>query len=63
MTHDLWTTLNMKMYDYLASVTLEQLVLCEKQKRTPGTVVIEDKRRLGPQPRAKNARDKVSVAA
>jgi Rrf2 family iron-sulfur cluster assembly transcriptional regulator len=61
MTHDLWTTLNTKMYDYLASVTLEQLVQREKQKRAPGSVVIED-RRLGPQPHTKSSRDKVSVA-
>lgn len=30
MTHDLWTTLNHKMLDYLASVTLSDLV--EKQR-------------------------------
>lgn len=27
MTHDLWTTLNEKMYDYLTSVSLAQLVV------------------------------------
>ena len=26
MTHDLWATLNAKMYDYLSSVTLADLV-------------------------------------
>jgi Rrf2 family iron-sulfur cluster assembly transcriptional regulator len=26
MTHDLWATLNEKMYDYLSSVTLADLV-------------------------------------
>lgn len=31
MTHDLWATLNEKMYDYLAGVTLAQLV--DKQRR------------------------------
>ena len=31
MTHDLWSTLNRKMLDYLASVTLADLV--EKQRR------------------------------
>ena len=31
MTHDLWSTLNRKMLDYLASVTLSDLV--EKQRK------------------------------
>ncbi len=31
MTHDLWSTLNRKMLDYLASVTLSELV--EKQRK------------------------------
>ncbi|WP_434516286.1 Fe-S cluster assembly transcriptional regulator IscR [Dechloromonas sp. ARDL1] len=62
MTHDLWTTLNTKMYEYLASVTLEHLVQRERQKRSPGMAVVEDQRRLGPQPRAKISRDKISVA-
>ena len=31
MTHDLWSTLNHKMLDYLASVTLSELV--EKQRK------------------------------
>ena len=34
MTHDLWTTLNAKMYEYLSSVTLADLV--EKQLRKLG---------------------------
>ena len=61
MTHDLWTTLNTKMYEYLASVTLEHLVQRERQKRSPGMAFVEDQRRLGPQPRAKISRDKISV--
>ena len=57
MTHDLWSTLNAKMFEYLASVTLAELVQREKQKRgSSGTVVLEDQR-LGPRPRA--SRDKV----
>lgn len=34
MTHDLWTTLNAKMFDYLSSVSLADLV--EKQLRKQG---------------------------
>ncbi|MDP2881097.1 MAG: Fe-S cluster assembly transcriptional regulator IscR [Azonexus sp.] len=58
MTHDLWSTLNAKMFDYLASVTLAELVCREKSKRGAGTIVLEDKR-LGPQPRARSGRDKM----
>lgn len=32
MTHDLWSTLNRKMLDYLASVTLADLVEKQRQK-------------------------------
>lgn len=32
MTHDLWSTLNRKMLDYLASVTLAELVEKQRQK-------------------------------
>jgi Rrf2 family iron-sulfur cluster assembly transcriptional regulator len=62
MTHDLWTTLNTKMFDYLASVTLADLVLREKQKRGTGAVVIKDKRRLGPQPRGRASQKIPAVA-
>ena len=53
MTHDLWTTLNAKMYDYLTSVTLFELV--DKQlKKVGGDVsVLKDARRIGPSPRTK----------
>ncbi|MFZ1246131.1 MAG: Fe-S cluster assembly transcriptional regulator IscR [Azonexus sp.] len=63
MTHDLWSTLNTKMYDYLASVTLADLVEKEKLKRGPATIVLEDKRGLGSSPRSRNGRDKVSLVA
>lgn len=45
MTHDLWTTLNAKMYEYLSSVTLADLV--EKQLRKLGgeVVTLEELRR------------------
>ena len=41
MTHDLWATLNEKMYDYLSSVTLRDLV--EHQHGKP-VAVIKDRR-------------------
>ena len=60
MTHDLWSTLNFKMYEYLSSVTLAELVDSQKHKLEASAVpVLEDKRRLGPQPRTiKFGRDK-----
>ncbi len=42
MTHDLWTSLNEKIYDYLASVTLDQLVA---QQKPVVVSVMQDKRR------------------
>ncbi|PKO35678.1 MAG: Fe-S cluster assembly transcriptional regulator IscR [Betaproteobacteria bacterium HGW-Betaproteobacteria-7] len=64
MTHDLWSTLNAKMYDYLASVTLGELVERQKAKLAgqPTAAVLEDKR-LGPQPRLRGAREKAAAAA
>lgn len=41
MTHDLWTNLNTKIRDYLALVTLEQLVTNPKAKNV---VVLQDLR-------------------
>lgn len=38
MTHDLWTSLNKKMIDYLSSVMLAELV---EQQRAKGQVVIQ----------------------
>lgn len=62
MTHDLWTTLNAKMYEYLASVSLEALVAKQRARGGEGVAVIADQRRAGPQPRARG-RDKNTVAA
>jgi Rrf2 family iron-sulfur cluster assembly transcriptional regulator len=39
MTHELWTTLNEKMVDYLDSVTLQDLVDQQKQKEQNVVVV------------------------
>lgn len=46
MTHDLWSTLNKKMYEYLSSVSLRELV---DQQRGTQEVVLVDQRRLQPQ--------------
>lgn len=49
MTHDLWSTLNNKMYEYLASVSLADLVGREIQKaKARGEVVMLDKRAATP---------------
>ncbi len=59
MTHDLWSTLNAKMFEYLASVTLADLVKRERTKHGASAAVLEDQRRLGPQPRGRAGRDKM----
>ena len=46
MTHDLWSTLNRKMYEYLSSVTMADLVERQRGKQDGFNVVIEDKRSL-----------------
>ena len=63
MTHDLWSTLNTKMYDYLSSVTLADLVVRQRAKEAKAGVgaVISD-RRLGPHPRARVAGTKAAAA-
>ncbi len=63
MTHDLWSTLNAKMYDYLASVTLAELVDRQKKKGNHAATVLEDKRRLDAQPRVRSAREKTIAVA
>jgi Rrf2 family iron-sulfur cluster assembly transcriptional regulator len=60
MTHELWSTLNAKMYDYLSSVSLADLVERQRQKMAGQPVVLADKR---PASRARAGRDKVAVAA
>ncbi|MBS1189018.1 MAG: transcriptional regulator, BadM/Rrf2 family [Rhodocyclaceae bacterium] len=61
MTHDLWMTLNTKMYDYLSSVSLGDLVANQKQKGPDGVMVLKDQRPAGPQPRPR--RDRTAVVA
>lgn len=41
MTHDLWTSLNSKIFDYLASVKLSELVAVQLAKKV---VLVQDKR-------------------
>lgn len=64
MTHDLWTTLNRKMYDYLASVSLGDLVNQHLAKQQ-GLVVLEDHRLPGTAARrtTKAAKERVSLTA
>ena len=61
MTHDLWTALNAKMYDYLSSVTLAGLVDCQRAKEAKSSAKVIVDRRLGPQPKTRNGRDKVAA--
>ncbi|MDD2884981.1 MAG: Rrf2 family transcriptional regulator [Dechloromonas sp.] len=63
MTHELWSTLNAKMFDYLASVTLADLVERERKKAAArGESVLTDQRALGPGPR-RVQRDKIAALA
>jgi len=54
MTHDLWTSLNQKMVEYLSSVSLADLV-----KQQEGRVLVQDMR----EPKAKQVAEKNKVAA
>ena len=55
MTHELWTTLNFKMYEYLTSVTLADLVDKQLKKLGGDVAVLNDARRLGTRARFKPA--------
>jgi Rrf2 family iron-sulfur cluster assembly transcriptional regulator len=44
MTHNLWATLNEKLYEYLSSVTLQDLVL-EQLAKNGNVTVLMDRRR------------------
>ena len=60
MTHDLWATLNEKMYDYLSSVTLGDLVAHQNGKPV---AVIKHFRAAEPQPPRPEANTGEKVAA
>ena len=51
MTHDLWSTLNRKMYECLSSVTMAELVERELAKQGGREAVLEDLRLAGPHPK------------
>ena len=53
MTHELWTTLNAKMYEYLTSVTLADLVDIQLKKLGGDVSILKDARRSGASPRFK----------
>lgn len=40
LTHDLWTKLNAHIFDYLKAVTLEQLVVQQREARANGQVTV-----------------------
>jgi Rrf2 family iron-sulfur cluster assembly transcriptional regulator len=54
MTHELWTTLNAKMYEYLTSVTLSDLVDIQIKKLGGDVSVLKDARRTGSSQRFKS---------
>lgn len=45
LTHDLWTNLNKRMYEYLASVTLSALVHREVKAEPDVSVIVDVRRR------------------
>ncbi len=53
MTHELWTTLNAKMYEYLTSVTLADLVDIQLKKLGGDISLLKDSRRTSSSPRFK----------
>lgn len=59
MTHDLWATLNQKMFEYLGSVSLADLVN-QENLRSGGAKVLFDQRPLGPSPR-RSEREKMPL--
>ena len=60
MTHELWATLNSKMYEYLASVSLADLVANHRRKLAAQEAAAEQRI---PAARLRGAGDKVVVAA
>lgn len=60
MTHELWSTLNAKMYEYLASVTLADLVDRQRQKMGLTPMLLADRR---PGTRARSSGEKAAAVA
>jgi Rrf2 family transcriptional regulator, iron-sulfur cluster assembly transcription factor len=48
MTHELWATLNDKMYEYLNSVSLADLVVSQRERGGERVNVLQDKRKEAP---------------
>lgn len=55
MTHDLWMTLNSKMYEYLESVALADLVAQQLTKMGGDVALLKDARRSGTRSRSLSA--------
>jgi Rrf2 family iron-sulfur cluster assembly transcriptional regulator len=55
MTHELWSTLNDKMYEYLSSVTLSDLVARQRAREAQKVKVLQDKRPGGGTPMGSDA--------
>ncbi len=53
MTHELWARLNDKMYEYLSSVKLAELVEGQRKKMGGNAVVLQDRRRANSRSRSK----------
>jgi len=53
MTHDLWSTLNDKMFEYLSSVKLSELVDAQRHRMGDKVAVIQDRRRTSNRSRNK----------
>lgn len=49
MTHDLWTNLNKRMHEYLASVSLQDLVTQSKAKQANVPTLHDERLRTNPQ--------------
>ena len=47
MTHDLWSTLNRKIHDYLSSVTLAELVSKQEQKSAAIAILSDHRASVG----------------
>lgn len=63
MTHELWSTLNARMYEYLASVSLGDLVAREKARAAArGEIVLVDRRPVD-SPARRPGRDKLLANA
>ncbi|MFC4157843.1 Fe-S cluster assembly transcriptional regulator IscR [Chitinimonas lacunae] len=53
MTHDLWADLNRTIYDYLAGVTLAQLIEKQQAKCNSEAAVLHDRRKSAQEPEAR----------